>query len=133
MKKHMAITLAGIGLAAAPIFAFADLTITNNTNYDSTSSILGHCTSQPPLGSKGITRSHTSNTLNINEIRAACLTIHGDCEAQVYTNTTCGMPYVAIVHFNVDKGFISYQQTNSNFVVHTVNNDPFHIQIDQVA
>lgn len=130
MKRFTKIFLSLISLSSSIAFAqplTADLTITNNTDLDSVSSIHGFCT-YPLIGTMGITKPHTTQTIPSGRVQIACHAKTGKCEALVFLNNadSCSAPNapVAKVIIDLDNGFDSaemydpaYTVTGSKFVI----------------
>jgi len=121
--------LAGVGAmvigvtVAAP--AYADLTIVNNTDYDSTCIVNdGACSTI--LGDIGITHAHSTNSLDYVLLRIACGLHPDNCHADVYMSNDCSGPKVGTVVMNINDGISSIEETGA-FTLALDN--PFEIQI----
>lgn len=101
--------IAAIFCVALPIHAQtldATLTITNKTDFDSTSIINnGGCSAK--LGPNGITRAHSTNVVPDKIVRLSCLRSPNNCTAVVYLTTNCSGAPIYTVVFDVDKGIKS--------------------------
>ena len=93
--------------AALPLQAqAAALTITNNTNFDSTSIINnGPCSTK--LGPSGTTHAHSTNVVPDSIVKMACQRSPSNCTAVVYLNGSCTAPAVYIVVLDVNAGIKS--------------------------
>lgn len=137
MKKKLALVLAGIGFASAPLVAFCgtgDLTIFNNTPYDSTCQIEGHCTSEGlpyGLGADGITTPGQHHVIASGKVKLACRTMTKDCTALVFNNDTCTGAPIASVTFNVVSG---YNGTYTSYdPSYKIVGSGFNLEIDKVS
>jgi hypothetical protein len=113
-------------LIALPITARADLTIVNNTDYDSTSVVNGGACSTI-LGQAGITKAHSSNTLDYILMRIACGMHPSDCVAEVYMTDNCSGPVVATVTMDIDNGISNIQESGAFSLV---QDTPFKLEIN---
>jgi len=136
MKKQVAFLLIGLGFATAPMFAFAsDLSIYNNTPYDSTCSIHGVCTTKI-LGSGGIIPpglNQAHHTISSAKVKLACGTITGNCDADLYEDDdTCSGTKIGTVHFNVANGYIGYDPTDPKYTVNGAVGS-FNLEVDKIG
>jgi hypothetical protein len=118
--------LMSTSLLALPITARADLTIVNNTDQDSTSIVNGGACSTI-LGEIGITRAHSSNTLDYIIMRIACGMHPNDCVADVYMTDNCSGPKVATVTMDINKGISTIQETGAYSLT---QDSPFKLEIN---
>jgi hypothetical protein len=92
----------GAILLSLPLVANASLTVINNTNQDSTSVINNTCSSA--IGSTGITKKHTTNTVPDMAIQLVCGFTPHNCVADVRMTTDCSGASVATISFDVSTG-----------------------------
>jgi hypothetical protein len=105
-----------------------DLSITNNTDFDSTS-IINNGACSTILGETGITRAGKTNVVPEARVIAGCKLNKINCKAEVHMSNNCSGPAVAIIYLDVASGIKSIQPIeNSGYVV--TNSDPFTAQID---
>lgn len=90
----------------AETLADATMTITNNTDFDSSSIINGGSCSDK-LGQSGITRAHSTNKVPDKLVKLSCLRSPHNCTAVVYMSAHCTGPAVFTVVLDVDKGIQS--------------------------
>ena len=126
-KKCFSVVMIAIGMGAAGIAAAkSDLTIINNTNYDSTS-IINNGACSTILGDSGITRAHSTNVVSAMKIAMACFTNPANCKADVYMTANCSGPVVATVIFDTKTGIKSKTVYDQSFVL---TGGGFHIILD---
>lgn len=119
MKK----TISLITLLSIPMISFADLTITNNTNLDSTSIInRGLCSATLPTG--GVTKAHTTNVISSFNLGLACVRDQRNCKADVYMTNNCTGPIIATVILDTKTGIKSVEMKDENY---TITADKFKV------
>jgi hypothetical protein len=106
--------------------AHADLTIVNNTDFDSTCVVNdGMCSNE--LGDSGITHAHTSNLIEQIQLYIACGISTSNCKADVYMTPDCSGPVVGTVILDLNDG-ISQVTATGPYKLTAIN--PFEIHID---
>ena len=91
MKKLTTIILS-TACAFAVGSAFADLTIVNNSDSDSTMKINGICTAKlgPIIGIPGVTPKHGGkNSYTLSEVKLVCGASATSCDALLYSGQNC--------------------------------------------
>jgi hypothetical protein len=105
VKKKLMTGMLMLG-ASLPLMANAGLTITNNTDFDSTSII-----NNAPICSSsmtgGVTPAHSVNNVPDKTVWWACITNTTNCTADVYLTNNCTGPKIATVTFDVKTGIKS--------------------------
>lgn len=115
--KSIFTSLIALGFTFPIIAQGGDLSIINNTNYDSTSIINeGACSTL--LGEIGTTRAHNSNVIPEYVVNMACLLNQKNCRADVYLTNNCTGPVIATVFLDTKTGVKSW----------TVNDATYHIE-----
>jgi hypothetical protein len=96
-KKILLKSLFAILASGSMTLSYADLTITNNTNFDSTTiTNKGSCSTI--LGEHGVTHPHSTNQVSRMQLLLACGRHVTDCEAQVFmTNNCTGSPIADVM------------------------------------
>ncbi|OGT63813.1 MAG: hypothetical protein A3E85_05180 [Gammaproteobacteria bacterium RIFCSPHIGHO2_12_FULL_45_12] len=104
-----------------------DLTIINNTNFNSTSIINnGKCSSKVLPFGKGTTKAHTTNVITSSLVNLACLATPSPkvCQADVYMADDCGGSRIATAYFDTKTGMQSvtlydqsYRITGTGFTI----------------
>lgn len=115
-KKIIFTSLAALSFATPFVAHADDLTIINNTNYDSTSIINnGPCSDM--LRDHGVTHPHSTNQVPQKTFAAACIRNKQNCTAAVYMTNNCnstpGANPVAIVIVDVNTGIKSVTPTST--------------------
>lgn len=131
LKKTFLSSLLMVGLSL-PLFAQAnDLTITNNTDQDSTSRINQGMCSKDILGPNGITYKHSTRVIKNVQIKVACMAKPEDCKADVYMTNNCTGNVITTISYSVTKGILGhtpvldgYELTIDNAFKVTLNGGP---------
>ncbi len=93
-------------LLSVPMIANATLSITNNTNFDSTSIINNTCSTA--LGNKkGVTKRHSSNTVPDSAILLICGRTPDNCVADLRMTADCTGDSIATLVFSITSGITS--------------------------
>lgn len=128
LKKTVLSSLLITGLTL-PLFAQAnDLTITNNTDQDSTSKINQGLCSKDILGPNGITYKHSTRVIKNVQIKVACMAKPEDCKADVYMTNNCTGSVITTIDFSVTKGIKGHTPVVNGYRL-TVEN-PFKVTLD---
>lgn len=133
MRKKIVMALATLGISSLSILANAatDLTVTNNTNEDSTSIVVNgsnKCSNQ--YGEDGITRKSSTHTIPAMLIRLACGAHLSDCYAHVYMSADCSGESVASVVYDLKStngGVKSITSTSSKYLI---TGTGYHLTLD---
>lgn len=112
MKKGLSL----IVLLSIPMISFADLSITNNTNLDSTSIInRGLCSATLPTG--GVTKAHTTNKISSFNLGLACVRDARNCRADVYMTNNCTGGVIATVILDTKTGIKSVEMKDNSYTI----------------
>ena len=118
ISKMIIAGVLGMGMACSA-FAASELTIVNNTNYDSTSKINGGMCSNdiPEAMGGGVTKAHQTKKVPGTAIGFACFGHSSDCKADVFMTNDCSGSIVATVIFDTKKGIQSITPKSTEFTV----------------
>jgi hypothetical protein len=106
----------GFALLGMTLGHTASLSITNDTNHDSTS-IINHGPCSTILGESGVTRAHTTNVIAENILARACMFNKTNCQADVYMTSNCTGPKIATALFNIYTGVKSVEMFDDSYSV----------------
>jgi hypothetical protein len=123
-KKILYFGLTTIGLTLPLSLHATDLTITNDTNRDSTS-IINHAACSTLLDG-GITKAHTVNIVKEKILFTACFLNRNNCQADVYMTDNCTGPKVATVIFDIYSGLKSIQTFDNSY---SFSGEGFHFNL----
>lgn len=96
------LSISGISSIAV---ASTNLSITNNTDFPSTAYINGFACSSG-IGDKGITKPHSTNTIESSLLSIICLSNPHSCSADIYLSSNCTGAKIASGTFDTSKGVI---------------------------
>jgi hypothetical protein len=129
--KRTGFLLAAALFAASPLAALAgDLTIINNTAFDSTTITNNGFCSARILGENGISRAGQTHVIADSLVRKGCMLNKHQCHAAVYMNATCTGEIYAHVIFDVDTGIQSVTLTNPDTNPFIITGSGFTTQLD---
>lgn len=114
-KKIVGLTITAI--ISLPMLSFAgDLTLVNDTNRDSTC-VINNGACSTILGSSGVTKAHTTNTVAESKINLACILNRSNCKADVYMTDNCSGPIVGTVILDTKTGIKSVQMHDASYTI----------------
>lgn len=122
LKKIIASSLLALGVSAAHA---QDLTITNNTDFPSTTH-LNNTICSSVLGDLGVTPAKGSRTINEQAIRLVCITNPNNCQADVYLSKDCSGPVIAKAVYDVATGLKSVSMISPDY---QIEGSPFNLVI----
>jgi len=125
-KKNIAYVVALLAMGTMVNAAqAADLTISNQTQHDSTCVINdGACSTI--LGESGVTHPHQTNVISSNKIKFACLLNRSNCKADVYMTANCTGPKIATVIFDTNSGIKTTTMYDNSYAI---NHEAFTITL----
>src|SRR3990167_5526407 len=121
--RFLAIVICSIPLCVQA----GNLTVVNNTNFDSTTITNNFSCSDHLPGGKGITKAHSTNVIPENTVNVACIRNKDNCKADVYLTANCTGPMVATVIFDVKNGIKSVAVHDSKY---KISGTGFYITLD---
>lgn len=134
LKKHFAVSFTAL-LLSAPFVAFAgiDLTINNQTNFDSASAVNGGlCSTKLPFKNNFTPRGQ-SNVISAISLSVACGRNRTSCSAVIYANKDCAQPAdpngvgaIGTAVINLDTGVQRVDITDKRF---TETHDGTHVTL----